>query len=200
MQAIQREIEIPRDAFERSRNMLEGLEGAFERIMAKSLNVGRRAMEMEIVNRIQDELGIGRRVIRERLWPRVARASSLLARVRAGRIGWPLSRFVDPTAAGVVSFPGVDSRNLFHARMPTGHEDWFARQAGWRWKPVSAPRGIMVHGQRVSGLPIEIARTDSITDAMLRVGLDDTVLTVGADAALASLSAETEKVLAGGPA
>jgi hypothetical protein len=188
------EIELDPADMARAEKLLAGMEGMFQRALAKAINTGMQAMRDEMARRVSETTGLGVNVIKERVWGRKGRITSLWARARAGKIGWPLERFPHTqTAEGVsIKLPGgaVIYPHTFVATMPGGHEGVFRRKPSWRWKPVQTERGAELHG-----LPIERARTDAVTDAIIRIAAEPAILALGVQTATTALDAETQKRL-----
>jgi len=175
-------VEIPADAIQRVHDALAAWDGTAGRVIKAALRTGRNAMRTRMIRIVARELGLDRKVVRERIWgSRVHEEGEFYSvRSRAGAYGWPLDRFPhSQTPRGVnVDLPGgsVTYPHAFTATMPTGHEGIFERK-------------------RADRLPIKSLRTDAATAAIVRAAGEPEVQEAGQTAAMNALERRLDQEL-----
>lgn len=177
------EIIIDPQSVQRVQDQLAGIRAEIPRILRLAVNSGVSKVRAEMETAAMAQLHIERSVLRERLWPRRAKArqgEDVYGTVRGGRFGWPLTKFPvarTPTGLAVqftdrsVLYPGG-----FMSTMPGGHFGGFQRKGESR-------------------LPIGEIKVESVTDVLEELSASPSIRAAGAKAVEDKLEKELSKIL-----
>lgn len=166
---------------------LDGMAEMIPTVLQRAVNRGVSAGMTEMVKVASDRLGIGRRIIRERVWGSRARIrGNLTGRIRGGKVGWPLRRLGPvQTSTGVDVTLGGQTKSYPHAFiLPEKFGGAVVRRYP---KGSSGPKG----GRLFT------VRTDDVTTAVVTAALEPQVKEAALAACMKRLDEEVRKLLSG---
>ena len=164
MAVAQPSIEIDQRTLGEVRELLVGMEKMVPRVIRRAIKRTTSQLRTKMIKVGAKAFGIKQKTIRERVWRNVAR-TAFIGKVRAGKIGWPLSAFSPRKTRKGITIKIFGRRQVaegaFMATMPTGHEGVFVRK-GRQSLPIVEARAksltLMLEEEGLTPLLVTFAR------------------------------------------